>query len=207
MKYTLHVNLLVGPDKYVVTFSIYKTGKKGTTLDVPRYDALCAVTMLRFLERKSLSGVLYQPAFGRLNRTTVGGVDWVKKKIFRYSLVFLKELLISTIFPFSITKPKFYSKRILYYCSSAVDEIWIRPLAFEGKKSGLDCSVVIVGIENDISPEVRTLYSQSNVPLEFVVSNSEMSQIQAEIVVTSSSGVKRQIFSGSVLSCSSTFVN
>ncbi|MDB9891484.1 CDP-glycerol glycerophosphotransferase family protein [Alphaproteobacteria bacterium] len=109
----------------------------------------------------------------------------------------IKNLIFNRFFSVTST-PKFLTKRILYYCSSSIDEIWIRPLALASKNSGLDCAVVIIGKEGSIHSKIRAVYSSSDIPLAFISSTDAMSKIKAEVVVTASSGVRRETFPSSL---------
>ena len=56
-------NILLGAGRYLVTISIYSAGNNGTTLDVPRFDALMRCYNVRVVEgRASPESVLTQPA-------------------------------------------------------------------------------------------------------------------------------------------------
>lgn len=104
------------------------------------------------------------------------------KRIFYVVLSFLKTLF------FVIRNPK---TDLMFFCSSHIDEIWIRSTIEACVKKGIKCCLVIKSSSN--IEELKTRYSK--IPLLLVQYVIGLRFFKTKLIVTASSGLKKGVFS------------
>lgn len=81
---------------------------------------------------------------------------------------------------------------IIFFCSSHVDEIWIRSTAYAAKAAGYSCCVAITDTAPTLLAEQR-LYETSGIAFLDGLRFDEAAALKAPVMITASSGIERTL--------------
>lgn len=81
--------------------------------------------------------------------------------------------------------------KVVFFATHPIDEIWIRSATFEAKKRALPVRLCIIG---DLDEAIERDYAERDIPIDAISADLKQLNLEADIVVTASSGVSRQIY-------------
>lgn len=84
------------------------------------------------------------------------------------------------------------SHDIVFFCSSHVDEIWVRSTAYAAQAAGYSCAVAITDDASALTKE-RGRYNASGIDFQDRLSFKAAAELSCTLMITASSGINRQI--------------
>lgn len=81
--------------------------------------------------------------------------------------------------------------KVLFFATHPIDEIWIRSAAFEAKARALPVRLCVIG---NLDESIEKGYIERGIPVDAIIADLKQADLKADIVVTASSGVNREIY-------------
>lgn len=89
-------------------------------------------------------------------------------------------------------------RRVDFYCSSWIDEIWVRSSALAARQAGFATRVIVSNQRDGWPDDLAGRYASAGIPLEWAPSVESLHALSCGVVVTASSGIPRSYFGASL---------
>jgi hypothetical protein len=85
-------------------------------------------------------------------------------------------------------------RRVDFYCSSWIDEIWVRSSALAARQAGFATRMIVSNERDGWPDDLAGRYATAGIPLEWAPSVERLHALSCRVVVTASSGIPRSYF-------------
>ena len=85
-------------------------------------------------------------------------------------------------------------RRVDFYCSTWIDEIWVRSSALAARQAGFATRMIISNERDSWPGDLVGCYASAGIPLEWAPTVEHLHALSCRVVVTASSGIPRSYF-------------